>query len=268
MPAYPSGYMPHRWSIRIVCCLAIGLIAWSASSARAIVARHDVADEKLCELGAGFPAVGRVLPDGVCTLVDPRWVVTAAHVAAGLEPGNGRVLFADREYQVKRVVSHPKATGPEGMPPEVDLALVELAEPVEGVAGLAWYTAADELGKTVTCVGYGDTGDGQSAPKRGDGRRRAATNMITDAGPVRLFFVFDAPPDGTPIEGVSGPGDSGGPALIKVGGVWRIAGISSAAMNGKPGRYGVTEVYTRVSRFADWIEATIRGGNTDAAEKP
>ncbi len=43
-----------------------------SSATFAVVARHDVADAKLLELGAKFTAVGQVLPDGVGTLIAPR----------------------------------------------------------------------------------------------------------------------------------------------------------------------------------------------------
>ena len=29
-------------------------------------------------------------------------------------------------------------------------------------------------------------------------------------------------------------------------------------MGGRPGRYGVVDAYTRVSSYADWIDANIR----------
>ena len=68
---------------------------------------------------------------------------------------------------------------------------------------------------------------------------------------------FDAPPAGTDLEGVGGPGDSGGPALINAGGMWRVAGVSSASMDGRPSKYGVTDVYTRVSSYVGSISNTI-----------
>jgi secreted trypsin-like serine protease len=30
-------------------------------------------------------------------------------------------------------------------------------------------------------------------------------------------------------------------------------------MNGKPGTYGVVDVYTRISSYVDWIDMTIAG---------
>jgi len=68
--------------------------------------------------------------------------------------------------------------------------------------------------------------------------------------------------DAMPLEGISGPGDSGGPTLIDL----CVAGVSSAQRvvidvddegreTGGPGRYGVIEVYTRVSSYLPWIRA-------------
>jgi hypothetical protein len=234
------------------------LVALQAAPLAAVVIRHDKADAEAVALGSRFAAAGRVRPDGGCTLIAPAWVVTAAHVAARLRPG-GVVEFEGTPYTVKRVVAHPEATGPAGAPPEVDLALIELTAPVAGVQPVALYTGRDELGKSAVIVGHGDYGVAGTPFQRTDGKRRAATNVIDDAGPKRIFMTFDAPPAGSALEGVGAPGDSGGPALIDSGGRFLLAGVSSASMNGKPGTYGVVDVYTRVSAHVEWIERTIAG---------
>jgi hypothetical protein len=50
-----------------------------------------------------------------------------------------------------------------------------------------------------------------------DRRLRAATNRVEKADGPFLQFRFDAPedPNVTDLEGISGPGDSGGPAYIE-----------------------------------------------------
>ena len=76
--------------------------------------------------------------------------------------------------------------------------------------------------------------------------------------PVAPDFVsFDAPPGGTPDEGVGGPGDGGAAArFVELEGETLLAGVSSGS-EGEPGEYGLTDVYTRVSSYAGWIDAQV-----------
>ena len=235
-----------------VSCL--GFLMFSQVSA--VVIRHDRDDADALRLAQPFDAVGRVLPDGACALIASTWAVTAAHVAASI-PADGQIQFGDKCYKIKQTIIHPEGTGPKGIPPEVDLALLELAKPVEQIKPVELYKERQELGQTLFIVGYGDYGSPQSGLRRTDGKRRAVTNIVDDVGPRRIFMRFDEPPNGSAYEGVGGPGDSGGPALLQMGGRLFLVGVSSASMNGKPGQYGVTDVYTRVSSYIPWIEKTL-----------
>lgn len=255
-----SPVMPFM-NIRIApaCATIIGALILSAGICSAIIIRQDTPDEKYIELGTKFPAVCSFGTRGDGVLVARRWVLTASHVGRSLKPDRDKARFGDREFGIKRIVQHPEGKPSGNRPPEVDLALVEVDEDVEGIEPVALYRDRDELGKTITIVGHGDFGNGQTGPsRRTDGTRRAATNVITDAGPRRLFFIFDAPPGGTALEGVAGPGDSGGPAFIEKDGKLHVGGVSVASAEGKPGRYGVTEVYMRVSSYAGWITETAK----------
>ena len=75
------------------------------------------------------------------------------------------------------------------------------------------------------------------------------------------MFSFDTPPDGTELEGAPSAGDSGGPALLRVGGKSYVAGISSAGFNGRsgPASYGAIDVYTRVSTHVAWADSVMKG---------
>lgn len=239
--------------------LALVAATLVAGAASAVVWRHDVAARAAESLGAKFAAVGRVSPDGSGTLIAPRWVLTAAHVAARAGKEGGEVEFDGRRYAIKRAVIHPQGSPDPrnpNQPPEVDLGLLELAEPVVGVAPLALNRAADELGRPHAIVGFGDFGPSAASLRRGDGVRRAVMNVVDDAGPKRLFFRFDAPPKGEALEGMGAAGDSGGPALIERDGAWQVAGVSSGS-EGKPGAYGATDIYVRVSSFLPWIESKL-----------
>ena len=78
-----------------------------------------------------------------------------------------------------------------------------------------------------------------------------------------MFWTFDDPRSALgralPLEGVSGPGDSGGPALIMTNRGWAVAGISFAqrTFNRPEGSYGNEEVYMRVAGYTDWIDRTV-----------
>lgn len=247
----------RRRSVGATGMVLIAGITMRPTQTLAIVARHDRPDDALLALGERFPATGKIGPDGSCTLIAPTWVVTAGHVARSVKPGVNWVRFDKKAYIVKRVVMHPDCKSVENRPPKTDLALIELAEPVSGILSVPLYRRDDEKGKSIFLAGYGDRGDGRSKPLLTDGKLRAATNVVDGVRPTRILFDFSEPPAGTDLEGVSGPGDSGGPAFIEIHGKPALVGVSSAAMNGKPGRYGVTEVYTRISAFAEWIDGVI-----------
>ncbi len=225
-----------------------------------IIIRHDRADQRYLDLGAAYPAVGRVgrrVGDG--TLIGSRWVLTAAHVAVGLMTRSQApaVYFGDRAYAVSNAFVHPKW---EDMNPH-DIAVLELKDPVENVNPLALYLAAGEMGEVATLVGHGRTGVGNSRERRDDDQKRGATNRIDEVTTSQLVFSFDAPPNGTDLEGIPGAGDSGGPALIMVGGKPQVAGVSSAGQPGTagPGSYGALDYFTRVSTHAAWVQRVLEG---------
>lgn len=236
--------------------VALLLILLATVPAQSIIIRHDRDDARYLELGKKYPAVCFMVPDGEGTLIAPQWVLTAAHVAE--QKQLERVRFDDgAEYAITQKILHPEWR--DGQPH--DIALVKLAEPVRGVAPVALYEASDEVGKTVLFVGRGDHGTGMTGPKVMDKKKRAATNVVDSADANWLRFTFDEPPAGTDLEGVSGPGDSGGPALIERGGKLYIAGVSVFGSRGKygPQTYGTREGYTRISTHLAWIRNAMSG---------
>jgi hypothetical protein len=232
------------------------LVLLFASPTFAIVRRHDRDDARYETLAKGQTAVVDLqLPGGAGTLIAPTWVVTAAH-AAKLFKTPHRVKIDGHEYDVVRSVLYP-----DGDVGRDDIALIELASPVKNVTPATIYEKRDESpGMTVMFAGRGFSGDGITGPNVRDGKMRAATNTVHEIKKNWLTFVFDAPPAGTDLEGISGPGDSGGPAFTTEGGKTYLVGISSAQdsrATGKEGVYGVTEYYVRVSSYTEWLRNTM-----------
>jgi hypothetical protein len=248
-------------SLRPVGALVVGILV--PADAGAIVIRHDRDDSRYMAAARELPApVDIAMAHG--TLIDPRWILTAAHVADGLSPLTGTVSIEGEAYPVDRVVLHPSWIGDLGPgraePQWIDLALIRLARPVRDARPVTLYAKPDERGKTVHFVGRGQTGTGRSGPTHEDRRLRAATDVVSEVDEGHLYFRFDEPPAATDLEGISGPGDSGGPALIATADGPAVAGVSSWNDDHGPGlcTYGTTEVYTRVSTYLPWIRRTMQ----------
>jgi hypothetical protein len=248
----------------------------------AIVVRHDREVILFEQLGRQFPTTvmlrhgdGKDGLGGEGTLIDRNWVLTAAHVANDLGPGDPLTIVG-KIYRIERVVVYPDWHHDADMP--VDIALVRLTESVTDVVPARPYTGTDELGMIATLVGRGQQGTGLTGPIPVEGTVLAATNRVESTLDVfpgtaargqypaegfQLRFTFDAPgdPNTTDLEGVSGGGDSGGPAYIKRGDVLYVIGVSSGQdarpANRQVGHYGVFEYYTRVSQFEKWILGVI-----------
>ncbi len=246
---------------RLLRLLVVLLTSYSLMS---LVVRHDVPDEQFIALAMEYPQIAH-LADGEATLIGEEWLLTAAHVAERLseELKNGaipQVTIQKKTYPVEKVLLHPNfALSKHAI--ANDIALIKLQVEVKGISPALLYSRQDEKGKPITIVGRGDFGTGLTGPQKMDKITRAATNKIDSTNQEWVYFNFDAPESGTAteLEGVSGPGDSGGPAFIDLNGRRYILGVSSHQRgNGKQGLYGVTEYYTRVSIFKEWIEKTIR----------
>lgn len=259
---------------------ALLLAALLASAAEAILIRHDTGYTHYHASELDYPQVfyiERRQRRRICvaTLIAPGWALTAAHCThetALLEHlqqrGPYEVRIAGQQANISAVHFHPSYTLPSPGLLDVDLALLQLGEPLLHPPPLPLYRDIDELGQQVTILGWGFHGLGRGGHYIDDGRFRQAHNTIVEAA-ARLRFVFDDPRQpghqALRLEGAPGLGDSGGPALILRDGQRLVAGVAVGEVQradkpvSRQGLYGAEFVYERLSLHQDWVDAVVSG---------
>ena len=161
-----------------------------------------------------------------------------------------------------------------------DIALLRLEQPVTNTSPLSLYEDDDEVGQAGLMLGWGAFGTGDTGIIQGaedyDERFRQTRNRISQIRNAMLALDFEHP-DAQGIldlEGVNGPGDSGGPLLLATDKGYKVAGVSSyssyptqemdelARKGDLPiQKYGTIEHYTRVSKHLDWLRSVLTARN-------
>jgi tetratricopeptide (TPR) repeat protein len=258
----------------------IAFLSYSSVS-YAVVKRHDV-NGKLYEVNQ-IPAYIVDMPgDGHGVLIDSKWVVTAAHTTSLYDRGS-ILRIGNKDYEIDKVVVHP---GHRSSPSylhhgdakplidfqtgDKDIALLKLTTNVSGVKPIQLYRGTKEQGKIITGYGKGATGNGLIGAQmetRGSGVMNQFNNVITLATDKWLFYQFDNSADALPLEGMSGSGDSGGPAIIIENDIPYLAGLHSwhtyegDMSDYKAALYGQSGVMVRISGYQDWIQREMNSKN-------
>jgi len=217
-------------------------------------------------------------------VVHRRFVLTAAHVAAGHAGSDVRVQVnageASRVLAAAAVHVHPRYAGFTKPFAFWDAALIELAEPVpEAVPVPERYTGPLLPGTELTFVGYGASGFGDQganvppdpAVKR-TGRNRAERFVALDDIPLLFLYDFDGPgPDtnamgsptlGNAVETSAAGGDSGAPVFIVRGNYRALAGLLTfvADLN-NPGvrhsTFGASGGGVLLGPLREWLDGVV-----------
>ena len=251
-------------AVFLALCLPLMLTA-QANDTR-IVGGHDAAPGQWPWLVA--LVVKNVFPyDGqFCggTLINPTWVITAAHCMQGETVKNLDVvanifdLTEDngQRVAVKRIIVHPDY---DANSDDNDLALLQLTEPVQNAVSLPLISGAASLdGINATVIGWGLLNENEdtypsilqevNVPVKSNAQCKRSYGVGRITGSMMCAGLAAGGKD-------TCSGDSGGPLMILQGRSWVLAGITSWGTGcARPRFYGV---YTRVSRFVDYINQTI-----------
>ncbi|XP_042329708.1 serine protease 27-like [Sceloporus undulatus] len=217
------------------------------------------------------------------SLVANQWVVSAAHCF--LEDGEYKVLLGAYQLSnpstnmldssVQKVFSHPDYNGHDGSPG--DIALVQLTSPVnftDYILPVCLPDASIQFSSESNCwvTGWGQTQENVNLGAPGtlqelqvDFITRDTCNALYNTNPTAEIGTNPILPDMICAGYSEGGkdacwGDSGGPLVCQLNGIWNLAGVVSwgdgCARANRPG------VYTSVTYYAGWIQATMDDGLT------
>jgi hypothetical protein len=244
-----------------------------------IITRHDKDESEFLKLAEKFEKYmcHLNLPDCEGTIIADQWAISAAHCAVLItEKFNaGRkhfVIINNVEVEVDKVIMYKDwdISETDDNSTLIDIALLHLKTKPTNALQAKLYVDEDEVDILIYMVGKGANGNGLVGVNGFDEKQRGVTNRIETATGNWLTWTFDHPDTQTKYlteyEGISGPGDSGGPAFIIKNDTVYLAGISSwqDTKDGDEGLYGVTENYTRVSQFIQWITKEMAGNSADS----
>lgn len=206
------------------------------------------------------------------TLINSRWVLTAAHCLHGtrlreyevvlgrtrLSTGGGEVILPDRQF----IQPGYRPSGTAGH----DIALVRLARAATEIpAPVASSTLAAQWapGANLLVLGWGYTCRAETTSCQGDDLKSALSRVQADADCSRAIGGIDRKTEiCTKTSGISlGGGDSGGPAVISTSAGPRLVAVNSWGEIDRQERavIGGWMGYAEVAgtELASWITTTV-----------
>lgn len=228
----------------------------------------NIPDDKYIEYGAKFNSVVRLscidnktilstggdnMSWGSAVVVDPHWIITAAHVVK--ESHDWSVSFEEKQHKIKKILIHPEyKTNVFGYN---DIALGYLEEKITLEYYPALYQDSDEVGKTCSLAGYGFTGTFETGITHSDDKKRAGSNIVDRKERKILICSPSRKNKKTELEFLIANGDSGGGLFIDD----KLAGIHSSLMardGTSNSSYSDESSHTRISLFCGWINETMK----------
>lgn len=217
----------------------------------------ETPDSKYLEYGAKFNHVVKLccfdgvgMSCGSAVIIDPHWIITAAHVIENCN--SWTVIVKDKEYKLSKVFINPKYNT--NIFGESDIALGYSPEPIKISFYPPLYENGDEVGKVCSIAGWGLTGNFNTGVKISDGKIRGGSNLV-DRTDKKVLICSASKRNNkfTELEYLICSGDSGGGLFID----GKLAGINSCVISEDKktdSDYGDSSGHTRISKFISWIK--------------
>lgn len=207
------------------------------------------------------------------SLIGSQWVITAAHCTEGQNPEDIEVLIGahhlsddeGQRFRVDRIIQHPNY---DPFIMDSDIALIHLTTPTSQET-IDLVESRDPDGLTIpftaaTVIGWGAT-DPYSTNYPTE-LRQVTVPILPSIFALRAYgsqkFTINMIAAGLPIGGKDTcSGDSGGPLIVpdNSGSGWVLGGITSWGLGCAQPRH--PGVYTRLSRFTNWVELIMEDGD-------
>jgi snapalysin len=184
------------------------------------------------------------------TLIKSNWVVTAKHCPT---PFSVRVGSIDRTsggtvVRVSRAVNHPT----------IDVKLFQLSSSVS-YAPAPIPTTSGDVGTATRIIGWG-----QTCPTRGCGSAPTVaheldTSIVSDTSCSGINAPYEICTNNTNGNAGACYGDSGGPQVRQINGVWNLIGATSRAGNNDPTCATGPSIYGDLPSIRTWINTQVGG---------
>ncbi|TNH23030.1 snapalysin family zinc-dependent metalloprotease [Micromonospora orduensis] len=184
------------------------------------------------------------------TLIKANWAVTARHCST---PSSVRVGSANRTsggtvVPVTRAVNHPS----------VDVKLLQLASSV-AYAPAPIPNASGAVGTATRIIGWGQTCAPRGCGSAPTVANELDTSIVADSRCSGINGPYEICTNNT--NGNSGAcyGDSGGPQVRRVNGVWNLIGATSRAGNNNSTCATGPSIYVDLPSIRSWISTQVGG---------